>query len=75
MKTQYEQHCNAAVLKSMGVNVMKSLKKKHSEKIEKWLTNDAVVKVNYMDITDEIVEKIMDDHLSSNHNSSSSLLD
>jgi uncharacterized protein (TIGR00661 family) len=33
MKTQYEQHCNAAVLKSMGVPVVKSVKKKHS-----WLT-------------------------------------
>ena len=62
MKTQYEQHCNAAVLKSMGVPVMKSLKKKHGNKIADWLDNDSIIKVNYPDITAEIVEQIVDNH-------------
>lgn len=62
MKTQYEQHCNAAVLKSMGVKVMKSLKKKHASKIEEWLDDDSIVKVNYPDITADIVERIIDNN-------------
>ncbi len=62
MKTQYEQHCNAAVLNSMGVSVMKSLKKKHAHKIESWLEDKNIVRVNYPNITSEIVEKIMDAH-------------
>ena len=62
MKTQYEQHCNAAVLKSMGVPVMKSLKKMHTHKIEDWLEDSSIVKVNYPDLTNEIVEKIVDNH-------------
>src|SRR4030095_9110215 len=39
MKTQYEQQCNAAMLKSMGVSVMKSLKSKHHDKLNHWLIN------------------------------------
>lgn len=64
MKTQYEQHCNAAVLDSMGVDVIKSLKKKQAHKIEKWLEKKDVVKVNYPDITAEIIDKIVDNHYS-----------
>ena len=63
MKSQYEQHCNAAALKSLGVSVMKSLKKKHYDKMENWLLNGKIVDVNYPDVTEEIVEKIIEDHL------------
>src|SRR6185436_5843163 len=37
MKGQYEQRCNAAALKRMGVPVLKKVKKKSVKKIEKWL--------------------------------------
>ncbi|RYD82015.1 MAG: glycosyl transferase [Sphingobacteriales bacterium] len=61
MKSQYEQHCNAAVLKSMDVPVMKSLKSKHINVLEEWLQNGKAVEVNYPDNTAEIVEKILGD--------------
>ena len=59
MKKQYEQHCNAAMLKSMGVAVMKSLKKKHHEKLEQWLETGNVVKVDYPDQTSKIVDSLL----------------
>lgn len=59
MKSQYEQHCNAAVLKSMGVDVMKSLKKKHREKLADWIENGKVIKVNYPDNGAAIADKII----------------
>ena len=34
IRAQYEQQCNAAALKEMGVPVIKSLKKKHAGKIK-----------------------------------------
>jgi uncharacterized protein (TIGR00661 family) len=60
MKNQYEQHCNAAVLKTMGVTVVKSLKEKHSDKIKDWLKNGNVIPVNYPDNTDQLVRKIIE---------------
>lgn len=58
-KSQYEQQCNAAVLKSMGVPVMKSLKKKHHDVLEDWLENGKAVKVNYPDQTEMIIDTII----------------
>ncbi|MEP7169619.1 MAG: glycosyltransferase family protein, partial [Bacteroidota bacterium] len=62
MKTQYEQHCNAAMLKDMGVTVVKKLKKKHADKIEAWLDDKRTVKVNYPDITEKIIDIIIENH-------------
>jgi hypothetical protein len=62
MKTQYEQQCNAAMLKSMGVPVMKKLNKKHRDKLEEWLKDKKVVQVNYPDITNKIIDTIVKNH-------------
>lgn len=59
MKGQYEQQCNAAALKDMGVPVIKSLKLKHADKIKQWLESNKKVEVNYPDETEEIVNKIL----------------
>ncbi len=59
MKNQYEQQCNAAMLKSMGVSVMKNLKKKHHDKLEVFFKSAKPIKVNYPDMTEEIVSKII----------------
>ena len=56
MKNQYEQQLNAAALKDMGVPVIKSLKPKHDEKIQDWLTNGKPVKVNYPDNTQQVLD-------------------
>jgi len=62
MKTQYEQHCNAAVLKSMGVQTLPSFKKKHFDKLEHWFENLNTVEVNYPDETSDILDQIIQRH-------------
>jgi uncharacterized protein (TIGR00661 family) len=63
MKTQYEQQCNAAMLKSMGVPVIKSLRKKHHEKISDWLVNGKAIQIDYPNRTEEIIEKILSEQV------------
>jgi uncharacterized protein (TIGR00661 family) len=58
MKNQYEQQLNAAMLKEMGVPVIKSLKPKHNEVILDWLNNGKPVEVNYSDSTQQILELV-----------------
>ena len=60
MKGQYEQQCNAAALKKMGVPVIKNLKKKQFDKIGYWLASQEKVMVNYPDITRLIIRKIFE---------------
>jgi uncharacterized protein (TIGR00661 family) len=62
MKGQFEQQCNAAALKKMGVPVIKSFKKKHIDKIKVWLKSTSRVIVEYPDHTAEILSKIVTDH-------------
>ncbi|WP_299430344.1 glycosyltransferase family protein [uncultured Maribacter sp.] len=59
MKGQYEQQCNSAALKEMGVPVLKTLKVKHVEKIKKWINSDSVVEVDYPEITELIVNRLL----------------
>lgn len=63
MKGQYEQQCNAAALKDMGVPIIKSFKKKHLNTIAEWLENDTIVTVDYPDITEQIIDKILKENL------------
>jgi len=67
MKSQYEQHCNAAALRSLGVPVMKSLKKKHYDRLENWLLYGKVVEVDYPDLTEEIVDRIITEQVVNKH--------
>ena len=60
MKGQYEQQCNAAALKHMGIPVLKSLKKKYNEKIADWLGAGQTVPVDYPDMTRKIIDHIID---------------
>ena len=62
MKTQYEQHCNAAALKLLDVHIIKSLKKKHHSKIGDWLNNKMSVEVEYPDNAGQIIETILENH-------------
>ena len=62
MKNQYEQHCNAAALKELGVPVLKSLKEKHLPLITEWLKNDERIKVNYPDETEIIIDDLLQMH-------------
>ena len=59
MKGQYEQQCNAAALKAMGVPTLKKLKKKSVEKIQNWIDTDQSIEVNYPDETESIINQII----------------
>lgn len=62
MKNQYEQQCNAAALRKMGVPVLKSLKKRRLPRILDWLEKGQVVPVLYPDRTQELVDNIFVQH-------------
>lgn len=62
MKGQYEQQCNAAALKEMGIPVIKSLKEKQLQKIEDWVNYGQVPKVDYPDQTEDILRMIIEKH-------------
>jgi len=59
MKGQYEQQCNAAALKTMGVPIIKSLKKKHLEKIKSWVGCKQLILVNYPNSTERIINMVI----------------
>jgi uncharacterized protein (TIGR00661 family) len=62
MKSQYEQQCNAASLKKMGVPIIKSLKKKYHWIIKDWIAYGKNISVNYPDITEQIIDTIITNH-------------
>ncbi len=59
MKGQYEQQCNAAALQEMGIPVLKSLKSKHLPKVLEWMESSEIIPVDYPDITDDIVNRLL----------------
>jgi len=63
MKGQYEQQCNAAALKKMGVPALKSLKLKHVSKIISWINEGEIIEVYYPDNTEEIINKILTENI------------
>ena len=59
MKAQYEQQCNAAALKQMGVPVIKNLKSRRQDAIKDWLRSDRRVTVSYPDNTAAILARVL----------------
>jgi uncharacterized protein (TIGR00661 family) len=59
MKSQYEQHCNAAALKKLGVPVLKKLKRKSIKKIERWIEESKPLNLSFPDVTGLAVEQLM----------------
>ncbi|WP_207533798.1 glycosyltransferase family protein [Desertivirga arenae] len=64
MKNQYEQLCNAAAAKDLGVPVIYQLKESNIPTLKHWLTTDNFIKVSYPDETRGIVEKVIKDYSS-----------
>lgn len=62
MKKQYEQNCNAEMLKSMGVKVIKKLNSHNLYKVKDWIKEQNNVKVDYPDQTKEIINTIVENH-------------
>jgi uncharacterized protein (TIGR00661 family) len=63
MKSQYEQLCNAAALKDMGVPVIKKLKESNLVKIQNWIDSDYKVEIEYPNITDQVIKLIFEEHV------------
>ena len=62
MKKQFEQHCNAAMLESMGVTVAAKLKKKTSHLISDWIDHGKPCEVDYPDQTASMLDMILEKH-------------
>lgn len=61
MKGQYEQYCNAAYLKSMGIKVLDNFNGSVPELID-WTQNSTVLQIRFPDMTREILEGILLKH-------------
>ena len=62
MTGQYEQQCNALGAKAMGASMIPLLDQKYHPEIEEWVKNGQPVKVDYPDITADIIAELMRDH-------------
>jgi uncharacterized protein (TIGR00661 family) len=58
-KNQYEQLYNTHVLNSMGIKSIKELNKKSKTIVENWLASETIVKIEYPDVTQEIIDALM----------------
>lgn len=65
MQGQYEQQCNAAVLQSMNVPVIRYLGRKYYDRIRIWLMDKKRIAVDYPDQTAMIVDRIISDWIGS----------
>jgi predicted glycosyltransferase len=61
MKHQFEQHCNAAALADLRVPVLKNLKMKQLPKIEHWLQSSDAIKVDYLNHTESLVLRLLEE--------------
>ena len=61
MKDQYEQYCNAAYLKSMGIKVLDNFTNSHPE-LTDWIVNSTALQISFPDLTVEILESILKKH-------------
>jgi uncharacterized protein (TIGR00661 family) len=60
MENQYEQQCNAAALKAIGIPVIRKLKEKNHEKISEWLKSNYKIEITYPDVTEQIINRIFE---------------
>lgn len=58
MKNQYEQQCNAAAIRKLGIPVIKKIKRKSTEKIKQWL-EEPCPELEVPHITEKAVRKLM----------------
>jgi len=64
MKKQYEQHCNAAMLETMGVPVINKLSKSNLPLLADWIKKNNRIAVNYPDNAQQIADLIVKNHAS-----------
>jgi len=61
MKKQFEQYCNAAYLKSMGIKVLDHFTTSAPE-LTQWIQNSTALQIKFPDLTFEILESILRKH-------------
>ncbi|HZL08746.1 MAG TPA: glycosyltransferase family protein [Prolixibacteraceae bacterium] len=61
MKKQYEQYCNAAYLKSMGIKVLDHFSDS-APVLAEWVRSSKALEVNFPDLTRDILEGILVKH-------------
>jgi len=59
MKGQYEQQCNAAALRKLGVAVLGSFTDKELPILKKWLADGPSLQIHYPDQTHDIIDMLM----------------
>ena len=57
MKSQYEQACNAAFLKNLGIRIEYELEALYD--LDNWLVKAPVISFDYPEITDILLESIL----------------
>lgn len=62
MHNQYEQLCNAEAMKEIGVTVVKQIDEQFTARLRSWVTFGMPPKVNYPDITANIIENLIVQH-------------
>ena len=62
MKGQYEQHCNAAALREMGVPVISELSVAEIPALREWIASSHRVEVSYPEVTGMVVDEILQVH-------------
>jgi uncharacterized protein (TIGR00661 family) len=62
MKGQYEQQCNAAALKLLGIPVLKNIKPKQYKMLKAWLESDLRMLMDFPDDTAYILNEIIEEH-------------
>ena len=63
MRSQYEQRCNAAALRAMGVPVIKNLDDKALDTLRAWLLDGEVIPVDYPDETGAVLDRVLRENL------------
>lgn len=73
MKYQYEQYCNAAALQVLGVPVLQNLKDNQLPFIENWIQHGRAIEVDFPDLTEKIIDRIIDEQVYTAHQNPSIL--
>ena len=59
IRGQYEQLCNAAALKKLGVPVLKEIDDDFGDQVRHWAEDPFIPEVSYQQDTDNIVQTVM----------------
>jgi uncharacterized protein (TIGR00661 family) len=65
MENQFEQQCNAESLKKLGVKVLPKLDLMNYRDVYDWLKYARPIQIVYADETQQLIEKIVKDHATS----------